>query len=104
VGIGGHLGLGLTRAQVIWSCLYWGVWIAVGFIAPEILGWDRLAPWVTLSETVGWVEHGRALLADLIFTFVLGVAVHWRFGTPFGRTEAVALALGGLLFLLRFAT
>lgn len=98
----GHLGLGLTREQVLWSLAYWGLWVFVLFVVPEVLGWERVAPWVTLSETVGWVEHGRALLADLIFTFVLGVAVHWRFGTGFGRTEAVATALGVLLFATRY--
>lgn len=96
------LGEGITRAQVYWSLAYWGLWVFVLFLAPELLGWERIAPWVTLSETVGWVEHGRALLADLIFTFVIGVAVHWRFSTPFGRTEAVAQAVGLLMFLLRY--
>jgi hypothetical protein len=97
-----HLGLGLSRAQVIWSLAYWGVWVFILFLAPEVLGWERIAPWVTLSETVGWVEHGRNLLADLIFTFVLGVAFHWRFGFPFGRTELVAQLVGLLMFALRF--
>ena len=98
----GYLGMGLTREQIIVSCAYWGVWVGVLFLAPEIIGMERLTPLVTLSETVGWVEHGRNLLADLIFTFVIGVAVHWRFSTPFGRTEAVAQALGLLLFATRF--
>jgi len=98
----GHLGVGLTRSQVIWSSVYWGVWVFLLFAIPEILGWERIAPWVTLSEEVGWVEHGHALLQDLIFAFVLGVAVHWRFGTPFGRTEAAAQACGVLMFLARF--
>lgn len=94
--------MGLTREQVIWSLVYWGIWVLLLFVVPEVLGWERIAPWVTLSETVGWVEHGRMLLADLIFMFVIGVAVHWRFGTPFGRTEAVATAFGFLLYIVRF--
>lgn len=97
----GHLGEGLSKAQVLWSLAYWGVWVGVLFVVPELLGLERVAPWVTLSETVGWLEHGRAIVADLVFAFVLGVAVHWRFGTPFGRTEAVALALGLVLYLAR---
>jgi hypothetical protein len=97
----GHLGEGLTRAQVLWSLAYWGVWVGLLFLIPEVLGWERVAPWVTLSETVGYVEHGRRLVADLVFAFVVGVAVHWRWGTPFGRTELVAIALGLLLYLIR---
>lgn len=99
----GHLGLGLTREQVIGSLIVWGVWVLGYFLAFEILGWQRIVPWdVTLSETVGWLEHGRILVADLVFVFVVGVAVHWRWGTPFGRTQAVALALGALWWLVRF--
>lgn len=102
MGIGGHLGLGLSRAQVIWSLAYWGVWVFVLFLAPELLGMERVAPWVTLSETVGWVEHGKRLAADLIFMFVLGVAIHWRYGTTFGRTEAVAQVMGLAMFFLGY--
>jgi hypothetical protein len=98
----GHLGEGLSKAQVAWSLAYWGVWVLGLFLIPELLGMERIAPWVTLSETVGWVEHGHVLLADLVFAFVLGVAVHWRLGTGFGRTEAAALALGGVMFLTRY--
>lgn len=96
--------LHLTRAQIAWSLAYWGVWVFLLFVWPEILGWERIAPWVTLSETVEWVEHGKRLLADLIFAFVLGVAVHWRYGTHFGRTEAIAQALGFAMFLVETAT
>lgn len=85
--------LDFTRGQVVASLIYWGVWVFLLFAVPEILGWERVAPWVTLSETVDWVEKGRLLLADLIFAFVLAVAVHWRFQTPFIRTEAAALAI-----------
>lgn len=100
--IGGHLGEGLTRGQVIWSCAYWGAWVLGGFLIPEVLGWERVAPWVTLSEDVGWLEHGRALVADEIFMFVLAVAIHWRWGTPFIRTELVALAIGLAWWATRF--
>lgn len=96
------LGDGLTREQVVTSLIVWGVWVLGYFLTFELIGWERIAPWVTLSETVGWVEHGRALVADLVFMFVIGVAVHWRFSTPFGRTEAVALAIGLLLFAARY--
>jgi len=92
-----------TREQLIASFLYWGVWVFVLFVVPEILGWERIAPWVTLSETVDVVEKGRQFLSDAIFFFVIGVAVHWRFQTPFGRTEAVALALAVVTRLIAWA-
>lgn len=98
----GYLGEGLTREQVIASLIVWGVWVLGYFLACELLGFERVAPWVTLSETVGWLEHGRALVGDLVCAFVLGVAIHWRFSTPFGRTEAIALAAGVVVWLTRF--
>lgn len=97
----GRLGDGLTHTQIVWSLIYWGIWLVL-FLVPEVLGLERVVPWVTLSETVGWLERGRLLLADLVCAFVVGVAIHWRFDTRFGRTELVALALGALLFGTRF--
>lgn len=82
----------LTRDQIIASCIYWGIWIFGLFLIPELLGWGRVAPWVTLSETAWWVEKALPIMRSLLFGFLIGLAVHIRFHTNFGRAE-----LGGMI-------
>lgn len=78
--------------RFIWGDLYWGIWIFVLFLIPEILGWTGIAPWPTLSETAWHDETLYPVLKTLIAGFLFGLAVHIRFSTPLGHAVA-----GGLI-------
>lgn len=59
-----------------WGYVYWGtVWLLIGFLMAELLGYGGIAPWPTLSETV-WHALGTYpwikpyLFATLIFMFM----------------------------------
>lgn len=82
----------LTREQIIASLIYWGIWVFGMFLIPEILGLERIAPWVTFSETDWWLQKTVPLVASGVFGFGIGLIVHLRYGTPFARAE-----IGGLL-------
>lgn len=77
------------------SDVYWAVWIFVLFLGPEIAAATGLIPMYTLSRT-SWInEKLYRWLPDLLFGFLLGLAVHIRFKTPLGHAEA-----GGLIIAL----
>lgn len=85
----------MTRIQLVASLGYWGVWIFGMFLIPELLGWERVAPWLTLSETAWWIEKAAPVMRSVFFGFLIGLAVHIRFQTRFGHAEA-----GGILIAL----
>jgi hypothetical protein len=71
---------------------YWGVWIFVLFLVPEVLAALGLTPMYTLSHT-SWIDQQNyPILRTIIFGFLMGLAVHIRFATKFGPAE-----LGGIL-------
>jgi len=82
----------LTREQIIASLIVWGIVILVLGLAVELVGYDRVAPWVTLSETAWWIEKAVPIMRSIFFGFLIGLAVHIRFQTKFGHAE-----LGGIL-------
>jgi len=81
----------VSHEQLVWSLAYWGVWIFVLFLVPEVVGALNITPLRTLSGTVDRAEIHRKMLADAIFFFVIGVAIHWRFGLPFGRVQGAMM-------------
>ena len=77
------------------SDAYWAFWIFVLFLGPELAATFHWIPMYTLSET-SWVnEKLYRWLPDLLFGFLIGLAVHIRFKTPLGHAEA-----GGLIIAL----
>jgi len=82
----------LTREQIIASVIVWGIVILVLGLAVELVGLNRVAPWVTLSETAWWIEKAVPIMQSVFFGFLIGLAVHIRFHTKFGHAE-----LGGIL-------
>lgn len=70
----------MTRTT--WGFLYWGgVWLLVGFLAAELTGFFRVAPWPTLSETV-WASERYPLVASGVFALLLGLMAHFLYRRP----------------------
>jgi hypothetical protein len=82
-------------SQTTLSNLYWGTWIFVLFLVPELLAATHAIPMFTLSHT-SWVDEANyPWLRTLIMGFLMGLAVHIRFATKFGPAE-----FGGVLIAL----
>jgi hypothetical protein len=73
------------------SNLYWGLWVGVMFLVPELLAATHTVPMYTLSRTSWNDEVTYSWLRTLIAGFLLGLIVHIRFATPLGKAE-----LGGV--------
>jgi hypothetical protein len=83
------------KPSLVLSDVYWAIWIFVLFLGPEIAATTHLIPLYTLSRT-SWInEDTYHWLHDLLFGFLIGLAVHIRFKTPLGHAE-----LGGLIIAL----
>lgn len=82
------------------SELYWGVWIFVLFLVPEVLAALGVIPMDTLSRTSWLDEQTYPVLRTILFGFLVGLAVHIRFTTPLGRAElgGIGIALAVHLF------
>jgi hypothetical protein len=76
------------------SDLVWATWLLL-FLTLEIPAAVGHAPWNTFSET-SWIdEQLYPILKTLLFGFLIGLAVHSRFGTGLFRTT-----IGGTLIAL----
>lgn len=83
-----------------WGIAYWwGAWLAVGFLAAELLAYFNVAPWPTLSETVWRSETVSPIVAVLIFATLITLGAHFLYHRPlwasvlFGLTVSVAAHL-----------
>jgi hypothetical protein len=76
------------------SDFVWAAWLVL-FLALEIPAAVGHAPWNTLSETAWIDEQLYPILKTLLFGFLIGLAVHSRFGTGLFRTT-----IGGTLIAL----
>lgn len=67
-------------SQTAWSLVVWGAWLAL-FLALELLGYFRVGPWITLSETVWGLEMKYRLIALFVagglFMLILHLAFRW---------------------------
>lgn len=69
----------MTRTA--WGYGYWlGGWLLIGFLAAELLGYYRIAPWPTFSETV-WnaIKVDPALIGPLVFATLVFLMVHFLY-------------------------
>lgn len=82
-------------SELTLSDLYWGTWIFVLFLIPEILAACGVIGLYTLSHTTWLNEDNYPWLRDIISGFLIGLAVHLRWGTKFGPSE-----LGGIAIVL----
>ena len=79
----------LSRSDIVWA--FW----LFSFLVLELAAEFGLAPWFTLSATSWADEKLYPILKTLLFGFLIGLAVHIRFGTGLGRTT-----LGGVVIAL----
>jgi hypothetical protein len=77
------------------SNVYWGLWIGVMFLVPEVLAALHVIPMYTLSRTSWHDQEAYPVLRTLIAGFLMGLAVHIRFATPLGTS-----VLGGMVIAL----
>jgi hypothetical protein len=77
------------------SNLYWGTWIFLLFLVPELLAAAHVIPMYTLSHTSWLDQQNYPVLRTLIMGFLMGLAVHIRFATKFGPAE-----VGGMVIAL----
>ena len=73
------------------SDLVWSFWLLL-FLGLELSAFFGLAPWTTLSSTAWTNEKLHPILRTVLFGFLIGLAVHIRFGTGLWRTT-----MGGTL-------
>jgi hypothetical protein len=77
-----------------WGYLYWGgVWLAAGFLIPELLGNWGIAPWPTLSETVWHSDTTYPVVATLLFALLLGLVAHFFYHRTLGASLVFALVV-----------
>lgn len=67
----------------------------MAFLALEVPAAFHSVPWFTLSRTSYLNEQLHPILKTALFGFLIGLAVHIRFGTELWRTTA-----GGILIAL----
>lgn len=78
------------------SEIYWSLWIALGFLVPEVLAGLHLIPMMTLSRT-SWFEESRwEVMRTILFGFLIGLCIHIVFRTGLWKTEAASLAFAFL--------
>lgn len=65
-----------------WGYAYWGAgWLLLGFLVAELLGFFRVAPWPTFSETV-WAAERHEFVGPLVFAGLIGLIAHFLFHRP----------------------
>ena len=86
----------------VWSYAYWGaIWLGVGFLAAELLGYFRLAPWVTLSETVWHADQTYfPYVASGLFALMLGLMAHFFYHRPLWQSLLFGLVVSVSAHLL----
>lgn len=70
----------------------WSAWILF-FVVLETVGWFRLAPWVTLSDTAWHAESTYGLVRIVLFGFLIGLVAHLVFHGPMWRTQALGFVV-----------
>lgn len=79
----------------VWSDLYWSAWILIGFLVPELLGYFRIAPWVTFSETV-WHNISYPGVGPAVFATLIFLGVHFLYHRPCFQSIAYGLVVAGV--------
>jgi hypothetical protein len=76
----------------VWGYIYWGaIWLGLGFLAAEILGELKVAPWPTLSETVWHSEDTYVFwVAALVFGLSVFFVLHFLLRKPLVVSVEVA--------------
>lgn len=73
--------------------LYWGAaWLLIGFLAAELAGYYRLAPWPTFSETV-WHAIRYPGVGPLVFATLIFLGVHFLYHRPVWHSIAFGLVV-----------
>ena len=84
----------------VWDALYWGVvWLLLGFLAAELLGYWNIAPWGTLTSTVRW-SITYPLVGVVLMGVVIFLPAHLLFGRPVWQSLGFGLAVSVLAHLL----
>lgn len=84
----------LARSQVAWS-----TWLLI-FLILEVGAAIILGNIFTLSKTSGIEESRFPWLRTILLGFLLGLAVHIRWQTPFFRTEGIGILAALLIDLV----
>lgn len=66
--------------QWSWSRLFWYVgWFGLGFLPWEILGFEKVVPWTTLSATLQHDIEEHPFFAMGALAGCIGLTTHWMF-------------------------
>lgn len=92
----------MSRLSVwVWGYLYWGVaWLLVGFLAAELAGEYRVAPWRTLSETVWHSERTYWFVAPLLFATFIALSLHFFYKRPLLWSIAIGILMAFVAHLI----
>lgn len=86
--------MGHAVTRYVWGYLYWfGFWLGVAFLAAELAGFWRVAPWPTLSETVWHSEQASAVVAILIFATLVFLGAHFLYHRPLWQSVTFGLVV-----------
>jgi hypothetical protein len=83
----------------VWSYIVWGAgWLGL-FLVAELLGEFRLAPWVTLSETVWHTDKTYPYVATTLFAVLLGLMAHFFYNRPLWTSILFGLVVSAMAHL-----
>lgn len=86
-------------SRIALSELYWGCWIFLLFLVPELLAFFGVIPMFTLSRTSWMDQESYPILRTIIFGFLVGLAVHIRFTTGLWKAEAGGIGVSLVVHL-----
>lgn len=76
-------------------CYWGGAWLLVGFLAAELAGYFRLAPWPTLSETV-WHSIRYPFVGPALFALLIALCVHFIYRRGLWHSVVFGLAIASI--------
>lgn len=82
-----------------WSNLVWGGMTAF-VIAVELLGYFKVGPWRTLSETIWLDENQFHVIYLLVGSFLCGLTLHFLSRIPFWHAIVLGLVVGVISHLI----
>ena len=83
--------------RITWGYAYWSAWLLIGFLAAELLGYFRVAPWPTFSETV-WsaIKVDPSVVGPLIFATLVFLSVHFLYHRNVWKSILFGLAVAAV--------
>lgn len=87
--------------RFVWGYVYWGgIWLGLGFLVAELLGYFGVAPWPTLSSDTWHAESTYPFVAPALFALFIGLSLHFFYHRTLMFSLAVGVALSVVAHLI----